>query len=157
MYTYRAGSAFQGIFFLESIISSVFISFGGLLAFNGMYLLSFIFSIIGILGVYILLFLFPTEISVKKTGIMYKTVIRNSEVSFSDIRSIKKFYTTRPAFALSDIEKQKASMICMIILKDNPMNILMFGKTICKYKELYSRIMSSVEDIKVRQSRDSAE
>ncbi|MEJ2428207.1 MAG: hypothetical protein P8075_04705 [Deltaproteobacteria bacterium] len=102
--------------------------------------------LIAIVLTYLLLFVFAKEISLWETGIRYTTLIKSIDIDFSQIKDVKRFYTTR-SLTLAGGDKEKAAMFCRIRLKDKPSRLLLFGSAINNYKELYSRIHLSLSNM----------
>ncbi len=151
MSTYRSNYKYKLLFFFGSIISLSLLIFGGFSAVTGFYFVSTLTLLPGAIILYFLLFVFAREISIGETGITYKTIIRTIDIDFSQIKDVKTFYTTR-SLTLVGGDKQKADMFCSIKLKGKPYCVLVFGNAIDNYKELYSRILHSLKNIKSHQT-----
>jgi hypothetical protein len=108
----------------------------------GFYLFSFLMVMISLWILHYLLFVLAREITIQEDGIIYKTIIRRKNIKFSEIKEIKSIYTMR-SLVLAGGDRQKARMICSIILRDKPFNMLYFGSTIENYKEAYKDIQYS--------------
>ena len=122
------------IFFLFSITVGIFtIAVGDD---NGIYLILF-----GFLLLLILIVVVPKEIELGDEGIRFKTLIKSTEIPYSEIKTIKSYYkTTELLFR----DKKNAQMLCIILLKRRPYKFLLFGNSLINYKELYANIEAKI-------------
>ena len=97
----------------------------------------------GIFLLYLLFFVLPGEIRVDEEWIEFKAKLRKVNLKYSEIREVKTHYTTR-TLTLTGGDKEKAAVYYSIKIKDRPMNLLLFGSGIYKYRELYEHLKHKI-------------
>jgi hypothetical protein len=142
---YKANYNYKLAFFFGILLSLISFIIGSLLLIIGYKSAFLIIFIPSIIFLTVFLFIVPKSIVVEKEGIIFKTAIRNKNIEYSEIKEIKKYYSTKSLFWFSG-DKEKADIICIMRLKNNPLNLLYFGDAISNYKELYKKLLKTIEN-----------
>jgi hypothetical protein len=100
------------------------------------YLLFISFFTPGFILLYLLLFVFPSEVVVDDEVVLFKSILRSVIIPYSNIKELKLHYTTR-TLIMSGGDREKAVMFYSIKLKGKPLNLMMFGGGISNYRDLY--------------------
>ncbi len=111
--------------------------------FSSNYFIFMLHLIPAVILLHLVLFVFPTEISIQEEGMIYKTPVRTMAISWSRILDIKPVYTTR-SLKLAGGDKDKADMFCIIRIKGRPFRFLAISNGVRNYKDLYARILSYI-------------
>ena len=89
-------------------------------------------------------FCFPKEITIRNNVIELKTLVTNEIINFSQIESVKPYYSTKSKMWYGGNE-EKASMLCIVQLKGNLIKTFILTDAINEYKELYRTIKAKLE------------
>jgi hypothetical protein len=114
----------------------------------GLYTASVILFFPGAILFYLLLLVFPDEVTLDEESVLFRTRLRRVFFDYQDIKEIKSHVTTR-TLVMSGGDKEKAVLFYQIRLRDKPLRLLMFGSGIQNFRELYSHLLerASKDDV----------
>ncbi len=144
MKTYKSNYKYQ-LTLLILIVFSVFIFISsGIWTSNNISVFN-ILIIAALFAVWSLfLFCLPKEIRIKENTIGFKTLAGKKTISFSQIKSVKPYYSTKSKIWHGGNE-EKASMLCIVQLKGSLFKLFIVTDAISEYKELYRTIKAKIE------------
>lgn len=82
----------------------------------------------------------PHFITLDEKSFLFKTIFKTRKISYSDIRSIKFFYSTKSLIWEAG-DKDKAHMLCFIKLSSLPLDLLMINNSMPRYHQLCKHII----------------
>lgn len=144
MRTYKSNYKYK-LTVLIGIMSSVFCAgLGGIFILSGSSDSRLLIFLPAVAIFYFIMFAVPREISIGENGITFRTMAGTRYADFSQIRDIRSYYSSKSLQGYGG-DREKAHMLCIIILKEKPLAPLFFGDGICDYKKLHSDILLSLK------------
>ncbi|MDY7036819.1 MAG: hypothetical protein SV375_11745 [Thermodesulfobacteriota bacterium] len=142
--TYKANYKYNLIFLVGGVIFLLCLAFGGLETISGNFITGALLLLPAIIIFYFALYVIAKEVTVNEKTLIFKTQMSTLNLDYADIKDIKIFFSSKSLVWHSG-DKEKASVLCAIILKKNPLRFFLFGYQINNYKELYSLIREKLK------------
>jgi hypothetical protein len=140
---YKSTTRYQILSIVGLFNASLLLLFSIISYFAGLYTAFAILFFSGAILSYLLLLVFPDEVTLDEESVLFRTRLRRDVFNFQDINEIKPHVTNR-TLVMSGGDKDKAVLFFQIRLKGKPWSLLMFGSGIQNFRELYAHLLERV-------------
>ena len=140
MKAYQASSRYHLMLGIGMFVSIPMIFCGVISLLVGFFFAALYFLLPGIFVFYLVIFVFPKNITLYEDSFLYQTAFLKLKLKYSEIKTIKPYYSTRQ-LTMAGGDKTKAEMLCILRILNKPLILLVFGRSITEYKELYEKLV----------------